>query len=209
MEPVEIGYLQHILQDPRIEKVWFGDESLAQVYPEKGFYAPYPLSTDIKLYTGPKRDAIALFNPGGLKKNNLNQILAVALFLKSHPGWVLETNVANYEPVMKSLGIKYRLHPWLPTKDYLHLVGSCKINMAVSWAETNNYQVAEAGLLGVPSIISSTVPFPGYSAKPNDPLHIVKAIEHAASEARDIPSMVRRNLLEKNTQLQTILAAHR
>lgn len=209
MEPVEIEYLQHILRDPRIEKVWFGDPSLAQVYPEKGFHAPYPFSSDLPLYTGPKRDAIGLFNPGGLKKNNYNQILAAELFQRSHPGWILETNVANYEPVMKSLGLRYRLHPWLPAEEYHQVLGGCRINMACSWAETNNYQVAEAGLLGVPSVISLTIPQPGIECDyPNSPEEIASSMEYSI-EQREAPEEVRASITafaeERNLELQDAL----
>lgn len=187
MEPVEIGYLGGILHDPRIGFIWFGDPSLAKVYPQKGFYAPYPLSPDLEIPQVEKRHAVALFNPGGLKKNNLNQLLAVALAQREDPDLVLETNLGGYRDLMDRLGIRYHLHPWLPREQYHRVLASCRMNLAVSWAETFNYQVAEAGLLGVPSVVSPTVPLPGFRVQdPNNPLNIALVLHNPPSIFKDI-----------------------
>ena len=210
MEPIEVQYLFQALADPRIEFIWFGDESLARAFPQKGFHASYPLATDLKipLEGVEKRNAIALFNPGGLKKNNLNQLLAVALFQRDQPGWVLETNLGAFRGVMDTLGIKYHLHPWLPREQYHQILASCRVNLAVSWAETFNYQVAEAGLLGVPSVVSPTVPLPGFRVQdPNDPLNIALVLHNPPSIFKDIRERVLK-VAEHNNQLLAVALAH-
>ena len=207
MEPVEVKYLTDLLLDPRVKFIWFGDASLGKVH-EKGFYAPYPLSPDLEIPRVEKRDAIALFNPGGLKKNNLNQLLAVKLFQRNNPGWLLETNLGAYQGQMDLLGVKYQLHPWLPRDQYQRLLASCRVNLAVSWAETLNYQVAEAGLLEVSSVVSRTVPLPGFRVHdPNSPIEIADrlfyAIRHQAS--MDIRRRVEAVALRNNQLLKDAL----
>ncbi len=178
-EPIEQEYLDRILKDPRIDFVWFGDKSLGEIYNNKGFYAPYPL--DAKSIIKPdvkKENIITLFCPAGHKKNVLNQLYAIKLFQKEHPNAILRTNIPmenwNY------LDIKYIQHPWLPRPEYEKLIASARVNMACSFAETYNYQCAEALLLGTISVISNTIPLPGFIANnPNSPLEIYEAMKQA------------------------------
>ena len=170
LEPVEQEYLRSILVDPRVNFVWFGSKSLADVYPEKGFYAPYPISTGGELLQTQKQDIMTLFCSTGLKKNILNQLLAVQI-AQRHSPLVLHTNIQGYDEVLAK--IKHVRHGWLDRDVYAGLLASARMNLAVSWAETYCYQVAECALLGTPSIISSTVPLPGHVVQgPNDPREI-------------------------------------
>jgi len=207
MEPVEREWLAAILVDPRISFIWFGDESLAQVYPEKGFYAPYPLATDIevpKLLSLPLPFA-TLFCPTGPKKNVLNQILAMRL-VQREQHLTLHTNVQGYDRELAALDcVRYG---WLSRPEYESLIASARVNLACSWCETFNYQAAEAALLGTPSVVSPTIPLPGMTVKnPNSPREIADAIlrctdGHGPWARR---SMIRR-ARANNARLREVLA---
>lgn len=173
-ESVEQDYLQRIISDDRIEFVWFGDRSLAEVY-SKGFYIPYPMQVkNVKLQ--PKENIVTLFCPNTAKKNILNQLYAIAL-LQRESSLILHTNVPIEARFAKDIGLKYVQHQWLERDVYDKIIASSKLNFAVSWAETNNYQVAEAVLLGTVSIGTATIPFlPADMCvwNPNSPLGILE-----------------------------------
>ena len=177
LEPVEQVYLMQIIRDPRISFIWFGDANLAEVYPEKGFYAPYPLEVDgVSLPEVEKSDIATLFCPAGPKKNLLNQILAMKI-VQREMKLTLHTNVEGYDLYLGERELDCVRHSWLPTEEYKHLLASAKVNLACSWCETFNYNVAEAALLGTTSVVSPTVPLPGTKVdNPNSPLQIAAAI---------------------------------
>ena len=174
LEPVEQEYLRGILADPRVSFVWFGDKALAEVYPEKGFWAPYPLETGGELPKVQKQDIVTLFCPTGPKKNSLNTLLGVRL-AQRRTDFVLHTNIQGYDDVLRD--VKHVRHGWLKKEDYQALLASARLNLAVSWCETYCYSVAEAGLLGTASLVSWTVPVPGVVVNnPNDPQEIAECI---------------------------------
>lgn len=175
LEPVEREWLTRVLADPRISFVWFGDPSLAQVYPEKGFYAPYPMYVDeVSSPQVEKRDIATLFCPTGPKKNILNQLLAMRLAQRERR-LTLHTNVQGYDRELAALDCVR--HGWLPQAEHQALIASARVNLACSWAETFHYGAAEAALLGTPSVVSTTVPIPGrVVANPNSPRDIADAI---------------------------------
>ena len=174
MEPIEQEYLQRILQDPRISFVWFGDQSLASIYSEKGFYAPYPLNAEHKGTQSGKRDIATLFCPAGPKKNILNQLLAVKL-VQREIKFTLHTNIEGYDGILKELDCVR--HNWLPDDEYRNLLAQSKVNLAVSWSETFSYQVAESALCGTCSLVSETIPVPGIViTNPNSPIEIAEKI---------------------------------
>ena len=157
-EPIEQDYLAAIITNPAIEFVWFGDESLGEVW-EKGFYAPYPMKLPEECIKREKQDIVTLFCPATAKKNILNQLIAVALLQRKHGSLVLHTNVPVDPAFAQSIKLKYVQHGWLQEQEYRELIASSKLNFAVSWAETLNYQSAEAALLGTVSITSATIPW--------------------------------------------------
>ena len=200
--PVEWGYLDGVLLDPRIEFVWFGDPALARLFPQKGFYAPYPLAC-LEPLDMEKQDIITLFCPGGPKKNLANQLAAVAL-VQREMALTLHTNLGEYERVMRALGVKYVLHPWLPRADYHRLLASARVNLAISWSETFNYQVAEAAFLGVPSAVSPAVEWMPEHCKvlnPNSPEEIAKKALALVRGPTDIREWVERVAQSQNAVL--------
>jgi len=206
-EPVEQEYLKRIREDPRISFIWFGDSSLAKVYPEKGFYAPYPMDVDgIECPHVKKRDMVTLFCPTGPKKNILNQLLAMKL-VQQEKKLTLHTNVQGYDVILKDLGCVR--HGWLPQWEYEGWIASAKVNLACSWCETFNYNVAEAALLGTISVTSPTVPIPGMMvSNPNSPVHIAERIleETGSSYYQHIISSMKEELKIRNHEAKRILS---
>jgi len=207
-EPVEQEYLRRIREDPRISFIWFGDIALARVYPEKGFYAPYPLDVDrVNPPNVEKKNIVTLFCPTGPKKNILNQLLAVKL-VQSSTKLTLHTNVRGYESLLNDVrGVDCVRHEWLPDVEYRSLLASAKVNLACSWAETFNYNVAEAALLGTISVVSRTIPIGGLSVKnPNNPVHIAeKILEGCGAQYVDTLRIVKEELRIRNQECKRIL----
>jgi len=179
MKHVECHQLQWILREPRINWVWFGDPALARLFPEKGFYAPYPLHIPPSAAREePQRPGYAtLFCPATLKKNLLNQQMPAQLIYQQL-GPTLQTNC----PIPPLLTLPAQVHSWLPDREYQRVLGGSRLNLACSWAETFSYQAAEAALLGVPSLGTRTIPWlPEWAIcdEPNSPTAI-------AAQARDI-----------------------
>ena len=175
-EPIEQDYLAAIIDNPAIKFVWFGDESLGKVF-KKGFYAPYPMKLPEEgLIPHEKQDIVTLFCPNTAKKNIVNQLVAIAL-LQRTTSVVLHTNVPVDPVFAASIKLKYVQHSWLEEREYKELIASSKLNFACSWAETLNYQAAEALMLGTFSVLSTTIPWamPYLTVKnPNDPLEIAQ-----------------------------------
>ena len=176
LEPIEQDYLSQIDINPRIKFIWFGDPSLAQVYSEKGFYAPYPLKTDVEVPHVEKQNIVTLFCPPTLKKNILVQLVAITLLQRTY-NIILHTNVPIDPRFAERIGLKFTVHPWMQREEYDKLIASSKLNFAVSLAETLNYQSAEAALLGTASVVSHSIPWMKNSSLPivqnaNDPLEI-------------------------------------
>ena len=214
LEPVEQSYLEEIVKDPRISFIWFGDSSLAQVYPEKGFYAPYPMDPDgVEPLNVEKQEIATLFCPTGIKKNILNQLLAMKLVQKERK-LTLHTNVVGYDYLLSNNipgeGLDCVRHSWLPQEEYYRLLASARINLACSWCETFNYNVAEAGLLGTPSVISPTIGIPGIRAKnQNSPLEIAEKTLYLISDEevyKEVLESIRGYLRARNVQARDILS---
>ena len=156
---VEYQYLARILKDSRVKFIWFGDPSLAQVFPEKGLYSPYPIylplsSLSFSAAPEPPRDYMTFFCPHTLKKNALNNLLG-AYLIQQETGYILRTNV----PVPDLLPIKHVYDGWLPEDRYQAVIRQSALNLACSWSETLHYQAVEAALYKVPSVGSRTIPW--------------------------------------------------
>jgi len=197
--PIERQYLWEIMMDPRIDFVWFGDRGLAEAFPGKGFYAPYPLSCDLQPPQVAKEDICTLFCPTKASKNIYNMLLAMKIVQRKQK-LTLHTNIEGYEEILHDLDV-VRYNYWLPTPQYHNLLARAKVNLAVSWAETFNYQVAEALLLGTASIISHTIPVPGITVSgPNDPEDIAEIIHHYALAPEYYAQELRQELKTKSSQ---------
>ena len=179
-EPVEQMALDRLVHDPRIARIWFGDPVLGSLFP-KGYYAPYPIQYQPKDPVK-KTNTVSLFCPPTLKKNALNQVLAVYLYQMKYGKLRLVTNHPVAEWVAK-LGIKldYELVDWLPKSRYEQVIASARVNLVVSWAETFSYQAADAVMLGTPTVASFTVPWLSgcQVSDPNSPESIAKTLKHA------------------------------
>lgn len=184
-EPSEQESLKRILDDKRISFVWFGHKPLADLFPEKGFYAPYPFAIPDPL-PEPKRplDYITLFCPPTVKKNIFNQLCAAAMLWRQAK-LRLVTNVP-VPTVLRDRLPSLQTHDWLPEKHYRDIMAGARVNLAVSWAETLHYQSLEAAIYhGVPSVGSKTIPWMQTEvAHPNDPVDIAEMAMAAASDHR-------------------------
>ncbi len=209
-EPIESQWLGDILNDPRISFVWFGDRSLAAAFPQKGFYCPYPLDVSLESPKVAKEDIITLFCPSGPKKNLANQILAAGL-VQREAKLTLHTNIQGYDNMLTL--INHVKHPWLSQEEYYRLLAAAKVNLCCSWAETFNYQAAEAGLCGTASVTSPTIPVPGLVVEnPNSPLAISSGILQIANASTVMGEKARKEVINfakaRNDELRQILKAN-
>lgn len=155
LEGAELQLLWEVVNNKDISFIWFGDRSLGRLF-DKGFYAPYPL--DYKLSPiQPKQNIVTLFCPPTLKKNIYNQLVAIKFLQEREKELILHTNIPLDKSLIEFLGLRCVVHPWMQRRQYDELLASSRLNFAVSFAETFNYQCAEAIMLGTPCIVSSTV----------------------------------------------------
>lgn len=157
LEPIEVENLAKIMENKRIDHVLFSTKALAESF-EKGIFFPYPITAKCPLFKGDteKEDIITLLCPPTMKKNILNQLIAVKLLQKMKK-MELHTNLKPYEKVMGWLGLNFKMHGWLPEEDYYLLLSQSKCNLGASWAESFNYQVLEAALCNTFSVVSNAV----------------------------------------------------
>lgn len=157
LEPQEQEMLNALLDHKAVDAIWFGDRGLAALYHDRGFYAPYPLMvTPRREGTHVGSDYITLMAPPTLKKNLFTQLAAAAL-IQRQVDYTLHTNVPVPEVLARRL--RFTQHEWMRREEYNTYIASSSLNLAVSYAETFNYQAAEAALLGVPSVCSRTIPW--------------------------------------------------
>lgn len=209
-EPLEIGYLHTILNNPKIEFILFGDQSLAGIFKEKGIYIPYPIAGELVAKDIPKEDIITLFCPSGHKKSIANQLAAVSL-LQQERDIILHTNITgHYRDLLLLFGVKHQLYGWLPDDDYYKLLAAAKVNLSVSFAETFSYQTAECCQLGTPSVVSPTITW--YKPKslvvsnPNNPLEIKNKILYALDNYRRLADQAKENIkIVADTQNATLI----
>ena len=194
-ESSEVRAFAQLLQDQRISFIWCGDPVLGGVKlgSGKAFFAPYPVQVeDLRNRSVPKTDSMTLFCPATLKKNLPNQLMAASL-LQGRLGLQLHTNVPQ-DPAWQAIApIKATWYSWLPQEQYDQVLLRSRLNWAVSYAETFNYQAAEAIMRGVPCVASPTIPFLSRGGLSivrdvNDAFEIAKVAEAivADSEAVDL-----------------------
>lgn len=210
-EPQEQEALLAILHDPRVRTIWFGHEGLAEAFPGKAFYAPYPVALPDEfpdlVKEKEKKTLLTLFCPNTPKKNIFNQLVAALLVQREMmvrgEDILLATNVP-VPPVLSELRLEQ--HAWLPQKEYEGVLRRSRVNLACSWAETLHYQSIEACILGLPSVTSAAVPwlFGRYEhdkrlyaqAPPDDPLRIASSISWVLWEQDEVLRSQRQSLAE-------------
>jgi len=163
---IEIQYLDNILRNDQIEKVWIGDKTCAKVLDDnpKTFYCPYPINTD---YLDPyyvadnvKCDFIGMFLPfRNPQKNIITQLGAIKLLQKDYPEFKLMTNgmTSTQQRFAKTLGINYQDQGWMPEKTYFALIQDCKLICHVTLSESFAYSVFDAMYLRTPVMVSKTI----------------------------------------------------
>jgi len=219
---VEILYLNEIfnlLNKGDLDFIIFTDLKLFEVYKQdKIYYLPAPMDLNSAVFpVKPKedREGISLLTPVKLTKNLFNNLLAVKLIQKEFD-IKLYTNLKPYEPIIKSLGLKYQIFDWLPREEYFKIISKMQVNLAVSWCgEYWNYQVMEAGLKGIPSIVSvGATYYPFESLKvgnPDDPVEIADRIRYVLKyfsitlSPKFIHTMIFNQCLKNNWEVMKIL----
>lgn len=168
--------------------------ALARFLPN-GFYVPAPISIEpVKVV--PKEDRIAFFSPGTEKKAIFSQLLAVREFQRERPTFILDTNLASYEQVMKWLGIQYELRPWMPRSELLERLAACKLALHASLAESFGYGAVDALMAGTPVVGSPALywlPDHWKVVDANDPGAIVSQMRQACdieSRTEDASSLL-------------------
>ncbi len=162
---VEIQFLDYILRNDQIEKVWIGDKTCAKVLEDnpKTFHCPYPLNIEsIQPYWKyvEKENYIGIFLPfRNPQKNILTQLGAIKLLQKDFPDLELHTNgmTPTQQRFAQTLGINYIDHGWLPEKNYFRLIQQCKVISHVTLSESFAYSVFDAMYLKTPVIVSKTI----------------------------------------------------
>lgn len=138
--------------------------------PPRQYKAP---GETVKFVMGGRCDAI---------KNIFNQLMAISLSgIKSelHLAMRPEAKVLN---LLKLLRIPYYVHGYLYHPKWIALLSQCDICLSASLTESFCFVAAEAMQVGLPTIISPTIPF-GESLRvdPNDPQDIADKINEAVA----------------------------
>ncbi|GAJ24267.1 unnamed protein product, partial [marine sediment metagenome] len=91
--------------------------------------------------------------------------------------------------------------------EYRSLLASAKVNLACSWCETFNYNVAEAATCGTISVTSRTIPISGLVVQnPNNPVHIAERIlEGCGAQYVDTLRVIREEIRIRNKECKRIL----
>lgn len=178
-----------------IKNIWYGTvdihaEKLAKSlgiercihFPGSGHLLPsreyIPPRKPIKLVMGGRCDAI---------KNIFNQIIAInltGLDCELHLAMKPNKPILNLLKLMK---IPYHIHGYLYHPLWIKLLAKCDICLSASLTESFCFVAAEAMQVGLPTIISPTIPF-GESLRvnPNDPEDIANKIIEATENHKEI-----------------------
>ncbi|MDI6860137.1 MAG: hypothetical protein QMC85_06555, partial [Methanocellales archaeon] len=175
-----------LLDDGGIDFVLFSDPKMAEIFKRNGvLHCPCPIAPNLVKYDRnvEKTDGISLFCPAKLSKSIYGNLLAVKL-IQEKRDIKLHTNLKGYENLIKMLGIDAEIHDWLPTEHYHKLLSSMGVNLAVEWCGSYfNYNVVEAALLGVPSVVNAVADFYPLDEiavrNPDDPTEIADKVNYA------------------------------
>ena len=99
--------------------------------------------------------------------------------VQQRTGLVLHTNVPQDAAWHAIAPVRSRRYSWLPQEHYDQVLLRSRLNFAVSYAETFNYQAAEAIMRGAPCVASPTIPFLNRKGQSvvqdvNDPVEIAR-----------------------------------
>ncbi len=158
---VEMEHLLYYLREPRISKIWFGETAAAGLFPNKGFYAPYPVHVESVRPSGPhEKNGIAFHVPFGNKNKNVYaQLGAVKIFQETHPDVLLQTGgmLPEQKRFADAIGLKYEDVGWKTGADYYDCLHSARMTVHVSLSESFGYGVMDSLLLDTPSLVSPAV----------------------------------------------------
>jgi len=136
-----------------IDYLFLGSETLYKtfktLYNDKSIlYFPYPIHP-LKPSGIYKEKVFGMFAPNHPRKNILNQIYA---FIISNKDYNLITNIPIYTNYPRIQYVN-----WLPRKDYLEMIESCRAILNVFYTESLCYTTIEAMSLGTPVIFSPAI----------------------------------------------------
>ncbi len=158
---VEMEHLLYYIREPRVSRIWFGDRASASVFPNKGFYAPYPVAVGKVKPTGPhEREGIGFMVPfSNPQKNVYNQLAGCKLFQETHSDVVLKTGGMSPEQkrFADAVGLNYKDLGWRSGPDYYDDLHSCRMSLHVSLSESFGYGVLDSMLLDTPALVSPAV----------------------------------------------------
>ncbi len=211
LEMEEMSFLRTILDDQRISFIWFGSKALAEIFPEKGFFAPYPLAIPLEMPPQTEKGlTMTLLCPSTAKKNIFNNLLA-AQVLQRRRGLMLVTNVDPRILAFFSRGLNsYAPSMWIRQPEYEGFLRESQINLAVSWSETFSYQVAEACMAGAPSVVAKTTWWmpPEFKVEdPNNPLELAHRAETVIGLGERAFIAVQEYAIKANERLKVKLAS--
>lgn len=178
-----------------IKNIWYGTvdihaEKLAKSlgiercihFPGSGYILPpreyLPPRNPLKIIMGGRCDAI---------KNIFNQLIAIKL-----TGLDCELHLAMKpnKPILnllKLLNIPYQVHGYLYHPLWIKLLAKCDICLSASLTESFCFVAAEAMQVGLPTVISPTIPFgESLRADPNDPQDLADKIIEAVENHKEI-----------------------
>jgi hypothetical protein len=204
LEPVEQVLLKQVVEDDRIDSIWFGDLGLASVI-DKGFCAPYPIVYE-EFEIQEKDNIVTLFQPMTLKKNLYTQLCAIKLLQQDHD-LTLHTNV-DLEKLSLPFELNAVQHGWLERSTLSEIIARSKLNFGVSFAETFGYNIAEATMLGCVSVVSPAIswaPLDCQVSYANSAIYIAQTAEYLLKHS-DIMIKPFRSALYKYARMSDFLA---
>ena len=161
VSPPELTYLKYVIENPKIERVWCGDEDLTYVLGGKSLHLPYPIDVETILkykQENIEREGLGLFMPSKPYKNIATQLAAVKLLQNKMPNLILHTNVTGrYAKLARWLKIKCKFYKWMPEPEYLRLLSSLRLTLYVTLSECFAYGALTPMLLETPCLVSRVV----------------------------------------------------
>lgn len=180
----ELSNLVKMFEDKTIDFLCFTTKSLAEAF--NGIYLPHP----VKILEQPKikkEKIISFFCPPTSKKAIFPQLIAVKLFQKNHPDFILHTNLKSYIHVLDRLKINYQLHNWLEKDKFYEILEKSKFALQCSFSESFNYFVADCLMCNTPVITSKEIDWNPmkYFVEKIDPLEIMDKMNYIADYLPD------------------------
>jgi len=152
---VEVEYLQYVLRNDNVERVWLGSRGVYEALKDvsdKMVYCPYPLDARRVLAHKAeveKENAIGMFLPFHNKQKNVYGQLAACKILQREHQLKLYTNgmLSHQRRFANSLGLSYKDLGFLPEDEYYRWIQKFKLMLHVSLSESLAFAVMDALLL--------------------------------------------------------------